>query len=125
MDYSSIIMLLAIVVVFYFFIIRPENKRKKQAEEMRSHLSKGDQITTIGGLVGKVVATTEKTVVIETSEDRVRIELTKWAVSSNNTAEAAAEEEKKKKEEARKEARQNKKAELSAKAEKAEKDLEK
>ena len=80
--FSSIFMLLTLFAVMYFFMIRPENKRKKQAEEMRAALKKGDVITSIGGMVGKIVYIKPDTVIIETSEDRVRVELTKWAVSS-------------------------------------------
>jgi preprotein translocase subunit YajC len=79
---STIIMLVLMFAVMYFLMIRPENKRKKKAQEMRDSLKKGDVVTSIGGIVGKVVAVTEGTVVIETSEDRVRVELTKWAISS-------------------------------------------
>ena len=79
---SSIIMLVVLVLVFYFMLIRPENKRKKQAQAMRDSLKKGDTITTIGGIVGKIVTVKPDTIVIETSEDRVRMELTKWAVST-------------------------------------------
>ena len=78
---STIIMIVVMIAIFYFLLIRPENKRKKQAEEMRNSLKKGDWLTTIGGIYGRVVAITDRTVVIETSEDRVRMELTKWAVS--------------------------------------------
>lgn len=69
-------------VIMYFLMIRPENKRKKQAAEMRENLKKGDVITSVGGIVGKIVHLKPDTIVIETSEDRVRMELTKWAVSS-------------------------------------------
>ena len=79
---SMIIMLVIMIVVFYFFLIRPENKKKKQAEEMRSSLAVGDTITTIGGIVGKIVAVKSETIVFETSEDRVRMEVTKWAIST-------------------------------------------
>ena len=79
---SPIIMIVVMVAIFYFMLIRPENKRKKEAEQMRNSLKKGDWLTTIGGLYGKVVAITDRTVVLETSEDRVRMELTKWAVSN-------------------------------------------
>jgi preprotein translocase subunit YajC len=79
---SMILMLVIMVVVFYFFLIRPENKKKKQAEEMRSSIAVGDDVTTIGGLVGKVVAVKENFIVFETGEDRVRIQVTKWAISS-------------------------------------------
>lgn len=82
MDYTSLIMIVAMVAIMYFLMIRPEQKRKKAAAEMRSSLKKGDQITTIGGIVGRIVMVTDNTIIIETSEDRVRMELTKWAVSS-------------------------------------------
>ena len=78
---DSIILLVAMIAVFYFLIIRPENKRKKQAENMRNSLKKGERITTIGGLVGRIVQVNDATVVFETSEDRVRIEVAKWASS--------------------------------------------
>ena len=82
---SLLLMMVVMLAVMYFLMIRPENKRKKQAEEMRSSLKKGDQITTIGGIVGKIVQVTDENIVIETSDDRVRMELTKWAVSTNNS----------------------------------------
>ena len=81
-QYGSLILIVAMVAIMYFLMIRPENKRKKQAQEMRNSLKKGDVITSIGGIVGRVVMVNEATIVIETSEDRVRMELTKWAVSS-------------------------------------------
>ena len=78
---TSILMIVVMLAIFYFLLIRPENKRKKQAQEMRDSLKKGDWITTIGGIVGKIVMVNPNTIVIETSDDRVRMELTKWAVS--------------------------------------------
>ena len=83
---STIVMMVAMLGVFYFMLIRPENKRKKEAEQMRSSIRKGDKITTIGGIVGTVVDVKENNIVIETSADQVRIELAKWAISSNETA---------------------------------------
>ena len=79
---SMILMLVVMLLVMYFLMIRPENKRKKAAEAMRSSLAVGDVITTIGGVIGTICAVKENTVVIETGADRVRIEFTKWAVSS-------------------------------------------
>ena len=79
---STIIMLVLMFAVMYFLMIRPEKKRKQKAEEMRNSLKKGDVLTTIGGIVGKIVAVKENTIVIETSDDRVRMEITKWAVST-------------------------------------------
>ena len=79
---QSIIMIVAMFAILYFMMIRPENKRKKQAQEMRDNLKKGDVITTIGGIIGKIVMVNKDTIIIETSEDRVRMELSKWAVST-------------------------------------------
>ena len=78
-------MIVVMIAIFYFLLIRPENKRKKQAEEMRNSLKKGDWLTTIGGIYGRVVAITDRTVVIETSEDRVRMEFVKSAIGSVGT----------------------------------------
>ena len=78
----TLIMIIILIAVFYLFMIRPESKRKKQQEEMRSNLRKGDEITTIGGVVGRVVKIEDNTIIIETSEDRVRMEFAKWAVST-------------------------------------------
>lgn len=86
---SMIIMLILMFAVFYFLIIRPENKKKKKTEEMRSSLSLGDEITTIGGITGKIVQITEDTITFETGEDRVRIQTKKWAISTTAKMEAA------------------------------------
>lgn len=86
MDLSWIIMIVLMFAMLYFFMIRPENKRKKEAENLRSSLSVGDEITTIGGLTGTVCAVKENTIVFETGADRVRIEITKWAVSTKSAA---------------------------------------
>ncbi len=79
---SLIILMVVMLVVLYFTSIRPENKRRKEAEKMRSELAVGDVITTIGGVVGTICAVKENTIVIETGADRVRVEFSKWAVSS-------------------------------------------
>ncbi len=82
MDPMTLVMLVAMIAIFYFMLIRPENKRKKETEKMRSELAVGDVITTIGGIVGTICAVKENAIVIETGADRVRIEFSKWAVSS-------------------------------------------
>lgn len=107
---STIIMLVVMVGVFYFMLIRPENKRKKEQEQMRSELKTGDQITTIGGITGTVVSVKDDKFVIETGADQVRIELAKWALSTNESAAAAAKEKAKKAEEAKAKAKAEKKA---------------
>ena len=87
---SSIVLIILMVAIFYFMLIRPESKRKKQAEEMRSSLQKGDWLTTIGGVYGRVVSITDRTVVIETSEDRVRVEFLKSAIGQVGTLDEQA-----------------------------------
>ena len=82
---SMILPLVILIAVFYFLLIRPENKKKKAAAKMRSELAVGDEITTIGGIVGTICQVKEDTIVIETSADRVRIEVTKWAISTKGT----------------------------------------
>lgn len=80
---ETIVSLLPMILIFaimYFMMIRPENKRKKKLDEMRSNLKEGMVITTIGGIVGTIVSVTENYIVIETSDDRVRMQLAKWAV---------------------------------------------
>ena len=101
---STIIMLVILFAIMYFLMLRPENKRKKKAQEMRDSLKKGDVITTIGGIVGKIVSVTKDTIIIETSEDRVRMELTKWAVSTTGVQTGEQPENEKKKKEEKKEA---------------------
>ena len=91
---TSMLPLLLIIVVFYFLMIRPENKRKKEAEQMRNNLSVGDRITTIGGIVGTIVSIKDDKFVIETSADQVRVEFCKWALSTNDSAEERAKAEK-------------------------------
>ncbi len=95
---QSIVMLVLMFGIMYFLLIRPENKRKKQAQAMRDGIKKGDTITTIGGIIGRVVHVENDTLVIETSEDRVRMEITKWAIS-NTGVQTGEMPEKKKKEE--------------------------
>lgn len=107
---STIIMIVVMIGVFYFMLIRPENKRKKEAEQLRSNIKVGDQVTTIGGIVGTVVNVKEDKFVIETSADQVRIEFQKWALSTNETAAATKKEEEQKAAEAKAKAKAAKKA---------------
>ena len=112
---TSIIMIVAMIAVFYFLMIRPENKRKKEAEQMRSAVKVGDEISTIGGIIGTVVSVKDDKFVMETSADQVRIELAKWAISSNETAAEAAQAAAKKAQEEKAKAKAAKKAEKSGK----------
>ena len=115
---SPIIMIVLMVAIFYFMLIRPENKRKKEAENLRSSVKTGDSITTIGGIVGVIVDVKEDRVVIETSADRVRMEIMKWGISTNETAAERVKEEEKKAKEAKakeKAAKEKSKAEKKSK----------
>ncbi len=94
---SMILMLVAMFAIFYFLIIRPENKKKKKTEDMRNTMTLGDGITTIGGITGKIVQITEDTVTFETGEDRVRIQVKKWAISTTDKFEAQEAENSKRK----------------------------
>ena len=109
---STVIMLVLMIAIFYFMLIRPENK---EAEQMRGAVKKGDKIVTIGGIVGVVVDVKESRIVVETSADQVRIELEKWAISSNETATEAAKAEAKKAQEAKAKAKAAKKADKAKK----------
>ena len=75
-------MLVAVVVIFYFFAIRPQKKQEKETQAMRNSLQVGDEITTIGGIIGKVISIKEETVMIETGHDRMKIRILKSAVRS-------------------------------------------
>ena len=109
--YSSIIMIVLMLVIFYLFLILPENKKKKKLNEMRSNLKVGDDIDTIGGMMGKVVHVTDDSVTFETSEDQVRIQVAKWAISTNARAEAQAAKEAQDRKAAKQKAKEAKKEE--------------
>ena len=108
---STLFMLVMMIAIMYFFMIRPENKRKKEAEQMRAAVKKGDKVVTIGGIVGVVVDVKDNKFVMETGADQVRIELEKWALSTNETAAEAKKAEAKKAQEAKAKAKAAKKAE--------------
>lgn len=88
---GSLLPLVIIMLFFYFVFMRPQKKKEKETEEMRSSLEIGDEIVTIGGIVGIVVRkTSEDTVVIETGGDRNKIRVKLWAVQENLTAKEKA-----------------------------------
>ena len=74
-------LLLVVMVAMFFFTSRSNKKQEKQAQDMRDGLTVGDEITTIGGIIGKIVSIKEETLVLETSHDRTRIRILKTAVS--------------------------------------------
>jgi len=79
---TTIIMLVAMLAIFYFFMYRPQKKQEKETNDMRNGLSVGDEITTIGGIIGKIVSIKDETVVIETSNDKTKIRILKAAVKN-------------------------------------------
>ena len=76
----SILMIVAMLAILYFFMIRPQKKQEKETNAMRNSLQVGDEITTIGGIIGKIVSIKEETIMIETGHDRTKIRLLKSAV---------------------------------------------
>lgn len=78
----SIGMLVVLLVIFYFFMIRPQKKQEKEANDMRNSLQVGDEVTTIGGIIGKITSIKEETVTIETSHDRSKIRVLRSAIRS-------------------------------------------
>ena len=75
-----LVMLVVYISIFYFLKMRPEKKRKKEQEEMKKALAPGDSVTMIDGIIGNVCAVKDKTIVIETGADRVRLEYAHWAI---------------------------------------------
>ena len=112
---SLIVMMVLLFAVMYFVMIRPQKKKQKEEQQMRDSIEVGDEITTIGGIVGTVVNVKEDKLVIETGADQVRIEIAKWAMSTNETAAENAKAEAKKVQEAKAKAKAAKKAEKEGK----------
>ena len=80
--WGSIIMIGALLVIFYFFMIRPQKKQEKKDAAMRDALQVGDEVTTIGGIIGKIVSIKGDTFVLETTKDRTKIRFLKGAIRS-------------------------------------------
>lgn len=105
---SSIQMIVLMVVLFalmYFMMIRPQKKRQKEEQEMRNALEIGDEIVTIGGIVGRVVTIRENDLIIETGADRNKMRIQRWAINTNVTK---TEQHKKEVEKAREAAKEKK-----------------
>ena len=82
----SLVFMIILLVAFYFLLIRPQKKKEKKDAEMRKNLQIGDEIVTAGGIVGIVCKVEEQTIVIETTGDRSKFRVQKWAISQNLTA---------------------------------------
>ena len=85
-SFSMIIMMAVLFGAMYFFTIRPQKKQQKMEQELRENTQIGDEITTIGGICGRVVADNDDTIVLETGSDRVKIKFKKYAIQTNHTA---------------------------------------
>jgi preprotein translocase subunit YajC len=83
---TMILLMVGMFAIMYFVMIRPQKKRQKEEQEMRSAVDVGDEITTIGGICGRVVTVKEEHLIIETGADRNRMQITRWAIQQNNTA---------------------------------------
>ncbi len=79
---TLIITFAAMIAIFYFFMYRPQKKQDKQQQEMRNSIEVGDEITTIGGIIGKIVSIKDETLVIETSKERTKIRILRTAIRS-------------------------------------------
>ena len=86
-SWQTIVLMAALFGVMYFVMIRPQKKKQKEEQEMRDAIQIGDEITTIGGIMGRVVTVKEDSLIIETGADRTKMKITRWAIQTNNTAE--------------------------------------
>lgn len=82
----SLILMVGLFAVMYFVMIRPQKKKQKEEQQMRDTIQIGDEITTIGGIMGRVVTVKEDSIVLETGADRVKMKFQRWAIQTNNTA---------------------------------------
>ena len=87
------IIMIGVMVVMFFFMNRSQKKKQKEEQEKRDSVQIGDEITTIGGIMGRVVTVKEDTLIIETGADRNKMKIAKWAISVNNTANEKVEAE--------------------------------
>ncbi len=94
-SFGGIIMIVVMAVAMYFLMIRPQKKKQKEEQEMRDSIQIGDEVTTIGGIMGRVVTVKEDSIVIETGADRVKMRFQRWAIQTNDTANARMEAERK------------------------------
>lgn len=84
-------LIVGVFALMYFVMIRPQRKRQKEEQQMRNNLRVGDEITTIGGICGRVLQIKEDSLVIETGADRSKMTIKKWAIQSCDTVHDPAE----------------------------------
>lgn len=99
---SSILLMVVLFGAMYFLMIRPQKKKQKEEQNVRDSIQIGDEITTIGGVIGRVVTVKDDSIVIETGADRVKMKMQRWAIQTNDTANGRMDAEKKAAEDAKK-----------------------
>ncbi len=99
---GSLILMVVMVAAMYFLMIRPQKKKQKEEQDMRDSIQIGDEITTIGGIMGRVVTVKDDSIVLETGADRTKLKFQRWAIQTNDTANARMEAERKAAEDAKK-----------------------
>ncbi len=99
---GSLILMVVMVAAMYFLMIRPQKKKQKEEQNMRDSIQIGDEITTIGGIMGRVVTVKDDSIVLETGADRTKMKFQRWAIQTNDTANARMEAERKAAEDAKK-----------------------
>ena len=107
---TMILLLVGMMAVMYFIMIRPQKKKQQEEQKLRDSVQIGDEITTIGGISGRIVTVKEDSIVIETGADRTKMKLMRWAIQTNDTANARAAEEKAAQEAAKAAEKEEKKA---------------
>lgn len=93
-SFTMIILMVVMLAVMYFIMIRPQKKKQQEEQKLRDSVQIGDEITTIGGINGRVVTVKEDSIVLETGADRTKMKIMRWAIQTNNTANERAESEK-------------------------------
>jgi len=116
-----IVMMVILFAVMYFLMIRPQKKRQKEEQEMRNALEIGDEIVTIGGIVGRVVTIRENDLIIETGADRNKMKIERWAINTNKTKNEQRQKEIEAAREAAKEKKASKKSDKKEESDKADK----
>ena len=92
---SSLLLMGGLFVAMWFLMIRPQKKKQKEEQQMRDSIQIGDEITTIGGIMGRVVTVKDEYIVVETGADRIKMRFQRWAIQTNDTANARMEAERK------------------------------
>ncbi len=90
-NWMTIVMLVGMIAIFYFFIIRPQKKQEKQTADMRNNIEVGDEVITIGGIIGTVVIIKDDKMMIETGNDRAKLTILRSSIREVIKAEAEEE----------------------------------